>query len=34
MGMRARQIQKMGALELQPAMSIQTPKPAIPSEIA
>ena len=33
MGIRARQVHKAGALELRPAMRIQTPKPAIPIEI-
>jgi hypothetical protein len=34
MGMRATQIQKAGALELRPAIRIQTPKPTIKAEIA
>ena len=34
MGMRATQIHKAGALELRPAIRIQTPKPAIKAEIA
>src|ERR1700751_1770246 len=33
MEIRARQVRKAGALELRPAMRIQTPKPAIPIEI-